>query len=141
MLMLNSPHNPTGAVLSRDGHPGAHRARGRHATSLILSDEVYEHIIFDGLRHESMARYDALAAAQLHRRLVRQDVSHDRLEGRLRRRAGGADGGVPEGAPVRHVLDEHARAARDSPISCRRGADWPELSPFFQAQARPVPAS
>ena len=29
---------------------------------LILSDEVYEHIIFDGLRHESCARYDALAA-------------------------------------------------------------------------------
>lgn len=61
MIMLNSPHNPTGAVLSRadiaeleslvDGTP-----------IVILSDEVYEHIIFDGIQHESMARHDALAA-------------------------------------------------------------------------------
>jgi methionine aminotransferase len=29
---------------------------------IIVSDEVYEHIIFDGIRHESMARYDALRA-------------------------------------------------------------------------------
>lgn len=60
MIMLNSPHNPTGAVLSRadiaelasivDGTP-----------IVILSDEVYEHIIFDGIQHESMARHDTLA--------------------------------------------------------------------------------
>jgi methionine aminotransferase len=60
MIMLNTPHNPTGAVLTPEDI--------QHLTTvvdgteiLILSDEVYEHIIFDGIRHESMARSDALA--------------------------------------------------------------------------------
>ena len=59
MIMLNSPHNPTATVLSADDM--------RQLTSIvegteitIMSDEVYEHIIFDGTRHESMARYDSL---------------------------------------------------------------------------------
>ncbi len=60
MIILNSPHNPTGAVLSADD------VRELTVTVegtgvLILADEVYEHIIFDGIRHESMARHDALA--------------------------------------------------------------------------------
>ena len=63
--------------------------------------------------------------AQLRRRLVRQDVSRDRLEGRLRRGAGGADRGVPQGAPVRHVLDQHAGAARDRRVPRGRNAAWP----------------
>ena len=61
MLVVNSPHNPTGAVLTRpdiDELTALVEATG----ILVLSDEVYEHIIFDGVRHESMARYDALAA-------------------------------------------------------------------------------
>ena len=57
---------------------------------LILSDEVYEHIIFDGLRHESMRAPRRARRPQLHRRIVRQDVPHDGLEGGLHRRAGGA---------------------------------------------------
>jgi methionine aminotransferase len=60
MIVLNTPHNPTGAVLSWED------VRELTATvegtgMLILSDEVYEHIIFDGIRHESMARHDPLA--------------------------------------------------------------------------------
>jgi methionine transaminase len=61
MIILNSPHNPTAAVLG----PGdiAELARLVEGTSItILSDEVYEHIIFDGVRHESLARHDALRA-------------------------------------------------------------------------------
>ena len=114
MIMINSPHNPPGAVLTRRRHARSSTAIvERHAASSILSDEVYEHIIFDGLRHESMARARRARRAQLRRRLVRQDVSHDRVEGRLRGGAGGADGRVPQGAPVRDVLDEHAGPARD----------------------------
>ena len=61
MIVLNSPHNPTGAVLTpTDLQELAALVDGTDI--LILSDEVYEHIIFDGIRHESMARYDALAA-------------------------------------------------------------------------------
>jgi methionine transaminase len=61
MMFLNSPHNPAGSVLT----PADVRELSELVDQtglLILADEVYEHIIFDGLRHESMARHDALAA-------------------------------------------------------------------------------
>jgi methionine aminotransferase len=60
LIILNSPHNPTGAVLSADDmqHLSALVAG---TDILILSDEVYEHIVFDGLRHESLLRYPELA--------------------------------------------------------------------------------
>ncbi len=59
MIILNSPHNPTGAVL--DEEDIRQLIRLTHNTDiLILSDEVYEHIIFDGKKHLSMARYPEL---------------------------------------------------------------------------------
>jgi methionine transaminase len=61
MIMLNSPHNPAGSVLTPEDI-GALVNLVDGTRILILSDEVYEHIIFDGLRHESCARHDALAA-------------------------------------------------------------------------------
>jgi methionine transaminase len=61
MIMLNSPHNPTGAVLTKDDIAQL-RASISGTDIVIVSDEVYEHIIFDGIRHESMARDDELAA-------------------------------------------------------------------------------
>ena len=61
LLMINSPHNPTGAVITRDDIRALQSLV--HDTGIfIASDEVYEHIIFDGIRHESLARYDDLAA-------------------------------------------------------------------------------
>jgi methionine aminotransferase len=61
MIVLNTPHNPTGAVWSlQDVEQLTKVVEGTEM--VVLSDEVYEHIIFDGLRHESMARHDALAA-------------------------------------------------------------------------------
>jgi methionine transaminase len=61
LLIFNSPHNPTATILSKADL--AELTRLVEANDiLILSDEVYEHIIFDGVRHESMARYDALRA-------------------------------------------------------------------------------
>jgi len=61
MIMLNSPHNPTATILSAADMGELERILDRSAIT-IVSDEVYEHIIFDGARHESMARYDALRA-------------------------------------------------------------------------------
>jgi methionine transaminase len=60
MIMLNSPHNPTGAVL---GKKDIEELRSLVAGSriLILSDEVYEHLIFDQIPHESILRYPDLA--------------------------------------------------------------------------------
>ncbi len=61
LLIINSPHNPTGTTMDADDI-AALRAITADRNMFILSDEVYEHIIFDGLRHESMLRYPDLAA-------------------------------------------------------------------------------
>jgi methionine transaminase len=60
VIIINTPHNPTGAILGeRDMDELQALVRGTDI--LIVSDEVYEHIIFDGAQHESMARYRELA--------------------------------------------------------------------------------
>ena len=60
MIVINSPHNPSGAVLERsDLDALAEILRGTDV--LVLSDEVYEHIIFDGREHQSVLRHPELA--------------------------------------------------------------------------------
>lgn len=61
LLILNSPHNPTGAVLSADDIECLADVI-RDTRILVLSDEVYEHMVFDGHRHESLLRHAELAA-------------------------------------------------------------------------------
>jgi methionine aminotransferase len=60
LLVINSPHNPSGQALDADDI-AALQAVTADRDLYILSDEVYEHIIFDGRRHESMLRYPDLA--------------------------------------------------------------------------------
>jgi methionine aminotransferase len=61
MIVINSPHNPSGAVLERsDLDTLAELLRGTDV--VVLSDEVYEHIIFDGREHQSVLRHPELAA-------------------------------------------------------------------------------
>jgi methionine transaminase len=64
MIMINSPHNPTGAVLTAKDMQQLDTLT-RSSDIIILSDEVYEHIIFDGLEHQSVARYPSLAQRSL----------------------------------------------------------------------------
>jgi methionine aminotransferase len=59
MLMVNSPHNPSGAMLS-EADMRALAAILDGTGIWLLSDEVYEHIVFDGARHESALRYPQL---------------------------------------------------------------------------------
>jgi len=61
LIILNSPHNPTGRVL-REPDISALTQIISSRKVWILSDEVYEHIIYDGLVHHSMLRYPELAA-------------------------------------------------------------------------------
>jgi methionine aminotransferase len=61
LLVLNSPHNPTGMVLDRDDLVRL-AALLDGSRVVVLSDEVYEHLVYDGRRHESLARMPALAA-------------------------------------------------------------------------------
>ena len=60
MIILNSPHNPTGSVLKKEDIEQL-REIVAGTGIFILSDEVYEHLIFDGVQHESMLRYPDLA--------------------------------------------------------------------------------
>jgi len=61
LVVINTPHNPTGTVLTR--HDLAHLAEllAPYET-YVLSDEVYEHIVFDGNRHASVLADSELAA-------------------------------------------------------------------------------
>ncbi len=60
MVVINSPHNPTGSILrAADLEALAGIVEGTEI--LVLSDEVYEHMVFDGERHASVAREPRLA--------------------------------------------------------------------------------
>lgn len=58
-IMINSPHNPTGSVLSKKDIEQL-RAIVKDTNIIIISDEVYEHLIFDGKQHESILKYPDL---------------------------------------------------------------------------------
>jgi methionine aminotransferase len=64
LILLNSPHNPTGTILSKADMESLQKLVSG-TDMLILSDEVYEHIVFDGMRHESVCRYPDLAGRSL----------------------------------------------------------------------------
>ena len=59
MIILNSPHNPTASILYQEDIDQL-ILLVKNQDILILSDEVYEHLIFDGQTHRSMARYEEL---------------------------------------------------------------------------------
>lgn len=60
MVVINTPHNPTGTIL-RQADLDALVAIVQDTQILVLSDEVYEHMVFDGEPHASVARHPALA--------------------------------------------------------------------------------
>jgi methionine aminotransferase len=60
-IIINTPHNPSGAVLSNDDMIRLTKIITENDLYLI-SDEVYEHIIFDGLKHNSALKYPELRA-------------------------------------------------------------------------------
>ena len=61
LILINSPHNPTGGILDNDDLDTlADIIRDRNV--FVLSDEVYEHMIFDGRRHDSVLAHAELAA-------------------------------------------------------------------------------
>ncbi|AWI52122.1 aminotransferase [Aquabacterium olei] len=60
MVIVNSPHNPTGSVWTADDMARL-EALLQGTDIVVLSDEVYEHMVFDQVRHESVLRYPGLA--------------------------------------------------------------------------------
>lgn len=64
LILLNSPHNPTGTVLT-DAELAAVAARAREHDVLVVTDEVYEHLTFDGVRHVPIATLPGMAERTL----------------------------------------------------------------------------
>ena len=61
MVIINTPHNPSGKILSKKDMEQLQDLL-RPTNIILLSDEVYEHIIFDGEEHQSASRFPDLAA-------------------------------------------------------------------------------
>lgn len=61
MIILNSPHNPTGSVIGAEDLEKL-EAMIKNTDIIILSDEVYEHLIYDKLVHQSVCRFPNLAS-------------------------------------------------------------------------------
>jgi methionine aminotransferase len=61
VILVNTPHNPTGRMWSADDMRQLN-ALVDGTDILLISDEVYEHVVFDGRRHESLLRYPDLRA-------------------------------------------------------------------------------
>jgi methionine aminotransferase len=61
VIVVNSPHNPTGTILSADD---IRELIGvlQHTDAYVVADEVYEHLVYDNRRHESMARHPEIAS-------------------------------------------------------------------------------
>ncbi len=60
LIIINTPHNPSGMVFTPEDMAQLQKIVA-NKDIFVLSDEVYEHIVFDGLRHESVCRYPELA--------------------------------------------------------------------------------
>lgn len=60
MVIINTPHNPSGAIFSKEDMETLQEIL-RPTNIVLLSDEVYEHIVFDGAAHESASRFPDLA--------------------------------------------------------------------------------
>ncbi len=59
LIMYSSPSNPTGSLYSREELKAFAEVLAKHPQVLILSDEIYEHINFEG-KHESIAQFDEI---------------------------------------------------------------------------------
>ena len=91
-ILLNTPMNPSGKVFTAAELAFIADLLLRH-DAYAICDEVYEHLTFDGGRHIPLMTLPGHARADDADRQRRQDVLADRLEGRLRHRAGRAGAG------------------------------------------------
>ncbi|GJM33253.1 MAG: aminotransferase [Saprospiraceae bacterium] len=64
MIIINTPHNPTGSILEAEDLQKLDQLT-RDTEILVLSDEVYEHLIYDKEQHQSILRYPALRSRSL----------------------------------------------------------------------------
>ena len=133
-VLLNSPHNPTGTVLTRDELAGVAEVAIEHDL-VVVTDEVYEHLVFDGHDHVPLATLPGMAERTL--TLSSAGKSYSFTGWKVGWATGPADlvaallaakqwltftSGAPLQPAVAHALDEHPDFPATSPPSCRRSA-------------------
>lgn len=59
MILINSPHNPSGSVWSKKDMLQLDRLT-QNTSIIVLSDEVYEHLVFDNVKHQSVCLFEGL---------------------------------------------------------------------------------
>ena len=118
VLMLNFPTNPTGATMRAEELEGIAALCRRHDL-IVLTDEIYSELTYDGGQHHVHRR--TAGDAGTHHLLARlfQGVRHDRISHRLRLRARAADRGDDEDSPVRHpVRVDHKPGGGHRGVAC-----------------------
>ena len=104
---------------------------------LLISDEVYEHMVFDGQQHESAARYPGLAARAFIVSSFGKTYHVTGWKVGYRGRTRRAERRVPQGAPVQRVHRQHAYAVRPGQLHGRPAA-LHRAARVLPTQARPV---
>lgn len=148
-IVINSPHNPTGVVVGEDDLRGILRVAERHGI-WVLSDEAYEHVLFDGARHVStqslgydrvlsvfsMSKSYAMSGLRLGYLACNDDRLIERMTKLLRCTINGVNSATQYGAVAALTGPQDATAAMAAEYQRRRDALWaglkdsPMLVPF-----------
>jgi N-succinyldiaminopimelate aminotransferase len=107
LLLLNSPHNPTGKVFTRSELETIAALCRRHDL-VALTDEVYEYLAYDGAAHVPLASLPGMRERTLAVSSAGKDLQRHRLEDRLGVRSRTADQGPAGGQAVPDVRWRHA---------------------------------
>ncbi len=153
-IVVNSPHNPTGIVVGEDDLRGILRVAERHGV-WVLSDEAYEHVLFDGARHVStqslgydrvlsifsMSKSYAMSGLRLGYLACNDDHLIERMTKLLRCTINGVNSATQYGAVAALTGPQDATGAMAAEYQRRRDALWagvkdsPMLVPFKPAGA------
>ena len=131
MLVINSPANPTGGVLTRADLEAIAELAIRHDL-VVLADEIYGRILYDGEEHVSIASLPGMAERTIVLDGFSQDLRDDRLAARLRDRAAVAR------RDVRPAHDQHDQLRADVRPD-RRGRGAPRAAGADGGDGRGVP--
>ena len=149
MILLNTPHNPTGTVFTADELEQIVAATVKHDV-VIMCDEVYEHLVFDGVQHTPILSVPGAEEVAVAVKLGRQVVLGDRLESRVGHRTpelvnrvrgvkqflSFTSGPAYQWAVAQGLEDdrgffaENQAAAAGRPRCARRGAGGTGLTPY-----------
>lgn len=148
-IVINSPHNPTGLVIDRDTLQGIVAVAERHGI-WVLSDEAYEHVLFDGATHVSthtlgydrvlsvfsMSKSYAMSGLRLGYLSCNDDGLIERMTKLLRCTINGVNSATQYGAVAALTGPQDATARMGAEYQKRRDALWdgvsrlPMLHPF-----------